>query len=403
MKSVDVAVVGAGPAGSAAAVELCNAGLDTLLVDKAEFPRDKICGDGLTSLALRQLEELGLDHSLVASWQWTNTCWVRSPSGRMAEFPLPTDRGHHAAIATRLDLDAALVDLAVKSGAVLSTGNRVTAATEHPDSVTLNTEAEGEVRAKWVVAADGMWSPMRKHLGIATEGYLGEWHAFRQYARAVTGPAASDMFVFFEADLLPGYFWSFPLPDGRANIGFGVVRGGKVPVPEMKELWVGLLERDHIRDALGPGHELEDSHRAWPIPARIDAAVPATGRVLFTGDAVGACDVMTGEGIGQALLTGREAARAIIDSPSNPDVGGSYTRAVRTELVADHRMSALLVRALKHRKGARAGVRVAAATPWTRRNFARWLFEDYPRSVITTPRRWHRGMFTPPGTYRGHS
>ena len=59
-------------------------------------------------------------------------------------------------------------------------------------------------------------------------------------------------------------------------------------------------------------------------------------------------------------------------------------------------MSLLLIRALKHRKGARVGVRIAGATPWTRRNFARWLFEDYPRSIITTPRRWHRGMFTGP-------
>ncbi len=402
MKSVDVAVVGAGPAGSAAAVELCNSGLDTLLVDKAEFPRDKICGDGLTSLALRQLEELGLEPTSVDSWQWTDSCWVRSPSGRMAEFPLPTDRGHHAAIATRRDLDAALVDLAVKHGAELSAGNRVIGATESSDGVRLVTE-EGEVSAKWVIAGDGMWSPMRKHLGIAPEGYLGEWHAFRQYASAVSGPAARDMFVFFEADLLPGYFWSFPLPDGRANVGFGVARGGKVPVPQMKDLWGELLQREHIRDALGEGHMMEDTHRAWPIPARIDIAVPATGRVLFTGDAVGACDVLTGEGIGQALLTGREAARAIIDSPGTADVAGAYTRAVRRELVADHRMSALLVRALKHRKGARAAVRVAGVTPWTRRNFGRWLFEDYQRAVIATPRRWHRGMFTTPGTYREHS
>ena len=73
---------------------------------------------------------------------------------------------------------------------------------------------------------------------------------------------------------------------------------------------------------------------------------------------------------------------------------------VHDALVADHRMSMLLIRALKHRKGARAAVRIAGATPWTRRNFARWLFEDYPRSLVTTPRRWRRGMFTGPGAYR---
>jgi hypothetical protein len=63
-------------------------------------------------------------------------------------------------------------------------------------------------------------------------------------------------------------------------------------------------------------------------------------------------------------------------------------------------MSTLLIRALRHRKGARTAVRVAGATAWTRRNFARWLFEDYPRAVIATPRRWTRGMFTGPGAYR---
>jgi hypothetical protein len=63
-------------------------------------------------------------------------------------------------------------------------------------------------------------------------------------------------------------------------------------------------------------------------------------------------------------------------------------------------MSMLLVRAMQHRKGARTAIQVAGATPWTRRHFARWLFEDYPRAVVFTPRRWRRGTFTSPGTYR---
>ena len=76
-----------------------------------------------------------------------------------------------------------------------------------------------------------------------------------------------------------------------------------------------------------------------------------------------------------------------------------YDRSVRDALVADHQMSLLLIRALRHRKGARAAVRVAGATDWTRRNFARWLFEDYPRAVLTTPRRWHRDVFNARGAY----
>ena len=110
---------------------------------------------------------------------------------------------------------------------------------------------------------------------------------------------------------------------------------------------------------------------------------------------------MTGEGIGQALRTGVLAARAIeaggLDAAS---VTTAYEQRVHDALVADHRMSLLLIRALKHDKGVRTALRIAGASGWTRRNFARWLFEDYPRAVLATPRRWHRGRFSEPGAYR---
>jgi menaquinone-9 beta-reductase len=80
-------------------------------------------------------------------------------------------------------------------------------------------------------------------------------------------------------------------------------------------------------------------------------------------------------------------------------VAAAYTEQVRHHLVPDHRMAALLARAMSHRKGARAGVWVVGLSPWTRRNFARWLFEDYPRAVVVTPGRWRRGMFTGPGAW----
>jgi len=399
--SVDTLVVGAGPAGTAAATTLARAGLDVLVVDRATFPRDKICGDGLTSLSLAMLEQLGLEPASVARWRWAEDCWVRSPSGRTVRFPLPRGPGRFAAIAPRVDLDAALVDLARKEGAEVLEGHRVTGARERNGRVEVQVEQLGAVSARWAIAADGMWSPMRKFLGVDTPGYLGDWHAFRQYASGVSGVGSTDLFVSFEADLLPGYFWSFPLPDGRANVGFGVERGGKVPIPTMKALWVDLLARPHVRDVLGPDAVLEGSHRAWPIPARVDSMVQATGRTLFTGDAAAACDLMTGEGIGQALLTGVRAAECVRDAGARGDAAGAYATTVGRELVADHRMSALLVRALRHRKGARAALALAGASDWTRANFARWLFEDYPRALLATPRRWHRGVITGPGSYPG--
>lgn len=399
MRSLDVVVVGAGPAGTAAAVTLANAGLDVSVVDKAAFPRDKICGDGLTTGALRHLEELGLDWTSVAAWKSTQHCWIRSPSGRTTRFSLPDGPGQYMAVSPRRDLDSALVDLARKAGAGILDGHGVLAARETDEAVELDVEGVGTLRSKWVVAADGMWSPMRKFLGLTVEDYRGEWHAFRQYVSG-TGPlAAQDLYISFDADIVPGYFWSFPLPDGRANIGFGIQRGGNYSVRQMRSLWVDLLSRPHVRAILGPDVVHEEGHRAWPIPARVDSMAATAQRTLFVGDAVAACDVMSGEGIGQALATGRRAAESVIQAGASGDAASLYERALKLELVADHRMSTLLVRGLSTPSGAARAVAIAAANDWTRRNFARWLFEDYPRALIATPRRWQKGVVTRPGAY----
>ncbi|MDQ2650159.1 MAG: FAD-dependent monooxygenase, partial [Actinomycetota bacterium] len=138
---VDVVVVGAGPAGAAAAITLARAGRSVRVIDKARFPRDKICGDGLTTGALRLLDELGLDPSTVPSWQPVDDVVVTSPSGREVVFPLPRGAGSYAVVARRAELDAALVDLAREAGAEVLEGHAVTAAREDGDTIVI--EADG--------------------------------------------------------------------------------------------------------------------------------------------------------------------------------------------------------------------------------------------------------------------
>lgn len=408
MNTADVVVVGGGPAGAAAAVTLARAGRTVTLIDKARFPRDKACGDGLTTGALRLLESLGLDPSTIPSWTPAGDVVVSSPSGRTARLALPAGYGTFAAIARRGELDAAVLDLARRAGACVADGHAVTAVEQRPDRVVVRADGLAEIHARYVVAADGMWSAVRKLVGSGPSGdrkstgaYLGEWHAFRQYFTDVS-PTARDLWVWFEPDILPGYVWSFPLAGGRANVGFGIQRGGAVTTQDMKALWPALLARPRIAEVLGSRAKPESTHRAWPIPAHVDTTELARGRVLFVGDAAAVCDPMTGEGIGQALLTGIRAAEAIESAgPHDPAIAqATYHDTVRRELVADHRMSMLLIRALRHRKGAQAAVAIADASGWTRRNFARWLFEDEPRAIAVTPRRWHRDFLSRPGPFR---
>ncbi len=399
----DLLIVGAGPAGIAAAITATRAGLHVIVIDKAQFPRDKCCGDGLTTLALRELEKLNFDPATVPSWFDVEAAWLRSPSGREVCVPLPSN-GKFAAVTPRLELDNALLTQARDEGITVIENCAYESLSVNSEQLFVSVRANDELRvfrSTWLIAADGMWSPVRKSLGLSEPGYLGEWHAFRQYASNVTGTAAQRLIIWFDADLLPGYAWSFPLPGNRANIGLALLRDGKRRIGDMKDVWTDLLQREHVVEALGPNFVLDDRHTAWPIPARIDQAMTASGRVLFVGDAVMATDALTGEGIGQALLTGSLAAQAIVAGGEPAAVRQRYELSVTDHLLADHRMSVRLSNVLSHRRGARGAIALLAhAGQRGRQYFARWMFEDEPRGIALTPRRWHRRLFRQHGPYR---
>jgi flavin-dependent dehydrogenase len=121
--------------------------------------------------------------------------------------------------------------------------------------------------------------------------------------------------------------------------------------------------------------------------------------VLFAGDAAGVVDPMTGEGIAQALETGALAAEAVAAGREPDAVSAQYRRSVGRALGRDLRFASALQTLLRSPLGARGAIAAAGLTPWTRRNFARWMFEDYPRALILTPDRWSRGSFSAPGAY----
>jgi geranylgeranyl reductase family protein len=399
--TVDVLVVGAGPAGIAAGITATARGLDALVVDRAAFPRDKTCGDGLTTAALRALERLGVPSAaLTGAESVVRETVLVSPSGRRVHLPLPGD-GKHAVVAARRDLDAALVAHARATGVEVRERTGLVALEHDADGRGVVAELAGgrRVRARSVVAADGHYSPTRRLVQPSGAARLGEWSAFRQYFCDVDDPR---MWVLFEPDLLPGYAWVFPLPGGRANVGFGMLRAPGVDGRRVGAVWHSLLRRPSLRRVLGARARPEAPHRAWPIPTAYDPARLACGRVLFAGDAASAVDPLTGEGVAQALETGALAADAIAGAERGRDVAAvarRYRAAVDRRLGRDLRFAARLQHVLARPWGARGAIRAAGLTPWTRRQFARWMFEDYPRAAVLTPDRWRQGLFSASGAY----
>lgn len=402
--TADVAVVGAGPAGAAAAISLARSGRRVVVVDRAEFPRDKCCGDGLTSAALRHLDHLGLDPRRVPSWEVVDRVHVRIPRGTEECFALTPGPGQFAAVARRRDLDAALVELARREGVEVREGVAA-AGVDAPEGgpVRLELSDGSTLKAWYAIGADGMWSPLRKMLGAGEPGYLGDWHAVRQYFRA-TGALSRRMWVWFERDLLPGYAWSFPLPDGRINIGFGVHRRTGAPTGTMKALWADILARPHVAKVLGDGAEPEGPWKAWPIPTRVGSfpLSAAGGRVLFVGDAARAGDTMTGEGIAQALETAALAGAAITGAGAGAPrrAARTYRATVAGGLGADDLLARGISRIMARHPGTADGWLPVATTAFGRRHFGPWMFEHSPRALVLTPHRWRRGALSEPGAFR---
>ncbi len=373
MPSFDAVVVGAGPAGSVAALTLARSGARVALIDRRRFPRDKACGDLIGPRGVRLLDQLGVSFP---GARRLGDMIVVGPSGRPTLLPaLPgVDYADHAIAVGRARFDATLYDAAVSAGAVPLQG-RVASLQVDPSTSTGVSLANGEfVPGDVIIGADGANSQVAEQAGLV-DGSAALWgFALRAY---VETDIDLPHIVLWEPEswrMFPGYGWAFPADGGGANVGLGLA--------------FRLVDRTASRQAAERFPDfLAHLNRLGPLPAAPgDAAskwlggwlkmgmvgtIPATGRVLLVGDAAGMINPLQGEGIGSAMATGQAAAAGVL--AEGPDGAAAHYRrylrtttrhhrinaAVQATMVAHPRTVSVVGRALTL-----PGVRTAVAGAW---------------------------------------
>jgi geranylgeranyl reductase family protein len=307
----DVVVVGGGPAGAAcaAAARRASPAARVLILDRADFPRDKVCGDGIAPEALDVLAGLGLDPAaLTDGYPAVPRLRLRSPGGASVE------RAMHraAAVVPRAVFDARLLTAALASGAELRR-HVVRRVTVRADRV----EVDGMLSAGVLIGADGAESVVRRSLGIAPNRDDRMAIAIRGYAAQTPG-TDGILVILTTEQRWPAYAWSFPIGGGRANVGYGELVSGGV---NREGLLTGLR-------TLLPGVEATGL-RAHRLPLSTGRPRQPDGRVLLAGDAASLINPLTGEGIFYAVLSGALAGVAAV---AGGDAGAAYRSALHARL-----------------------------------------------------------------------
>jgi geranylgeranyl reductase family protein len=329
----DVIVVGGGPGGAATAFHLAKHGAEVLVLEKSEFPREKVCGDGLTPRAVKQLITMGVD---VTAKGWCRNRGLRVIGGGVRlelDWPDLASFPNYGLTRTRMDFDELLIQAATDAGADLQTSTTVTAPVTDDRTgrvvgveATVGPDKQPRVyRAPLVVAADGVSGRFPLALGVTKRDDRPIGVAVRRYYRS---PRHDDDYLESwlelrgrndQSKLLPGYGWIFGMGDGRVNVGLGVLNSsvefGKSNYREMLVDWMA---------ATPPDWQMSEETADGPI---LGAALPMgfnrvphyTQGVMLVGDSGGMVNPFNGEGIAYAMESGALAAEVAVQALAEPD------------------------------------------------------------------------------------
>ena len=346
----DIAIIGGGPAGCACALALQGSGLRVVMLEKDTFPRDKICGDAIPSPAFRVMDRLS------PVWGTVMRKWGDQAQIRSARMFVPGRRSlgirwvNYSYNSARLDFDQFLLQL------VRSATNTLVLENQHLQ--TIRTDDQGAhcqfkggttLSAKLVIGCDGAYSTVARQLAAAHLEDRNNCVAVRAYYRNVVGIRPGENELHFLPALLPGYLWIFPLADGLANVGFGILK--KSAAKKKIKLRKVLEHLENYAPELAL--RLQNSERIGPIEG---FALPLyTGRVnisgeryLLCGDAAALVDPLQGHGIDHAMSSGVLAAQVACSAFQNEDFSaaalGAYDLAIHRGIGKELGRNALILR-----------------------------------------------------------
>jgi geranylgeranyl reductase family protein len=356
--SLDVVVVGAGPAGSAAAYWLARHGHSVTVIEKKSFPREKTCGDGLTPRSIYQLTDMGFDFDV---GEFHKVTGLRSYAGNdlMIELAWPEHSiyPNWGGIIRRMDLDGRVAALAEKQGAIVRQGTEASPLLESGRLTGVNLSSVGEqetLHPKVVVVADGSMTRFGRAMGT---------HRRRDYpmgmaARGYFSSARSDD-AFMESQLdirdangdsMPGYGWVFPLGDGTVNVGVGLLSTFR----QWKSINTTDMMAAYVESAPGYWGLSPQTALSKPRGGKLSMALSvgpyAGSNWVLVGDAAGAINPWNGEGIAYAYETGRMAAHHVHEALAADDLGllQRYPQDLEDTYGLYYRMARIFVKAIGH-------------------------------------------------------
>lgn len=362
MTQTDVCIIGAGPGGTATALRLAQSGIKSVLIDKAKFPRDKVCGDGMTGRTVAILNRIDpnivnlLEKKTYATDSWGVTFMMDDKRA----FPVPFRKDYNkdtdktpCIVAKRIDFDNHLIEQCRKQPLITIVEEKNIDTHVYDNGAWTVSDKTGsyQVQCKILIVANGPNSPFVRHTANIPLDPKHTAAAVRAYYKNVGG-CHPDNFIelHFLKDYLPGYFWIFPLPDGSANVGFGMLSStiSERRINLKKALADIIATRPGIKERFADA-QLDGDIIGFPLPLGSKRHQLSGDGYMLIGDAASLVDPLTGEGIGNAVFSGfiaaEQAEKCLKENNFSADFLKDYDtrvwRVMGTELNLSYRIQKL--------------------------------------------------------------